>query len=145
MIAMPAGCGSPGARIAWIRLPSTVTTAPATTPTDAAAGADTARYMLQVGSFRKLDDADRLKARLAFLGRPVLFKPSAKAIIREYKRGSKDAPQGYEAAIPWEQNWLKEALRKADADLDKVAPATPAAQKLAGHDQDRTARVLRHE
>lgn len=30
--------------------------------------ADGERYLLQVGSFRKLEDADRLKARLAFMG-----------------------------------------------------------------------------
>lgn len=30
--------------------------------------ADGDRYLLQVGSFRKLEDADRLKARLAFMG-----------------------------------------------------------------------------
>lgn len=29
---------------------------------------DSDRYLLQVGSFRKLEDADRLKARLAFMG-----------------------------------------------------------------------------
>lgn len=34
----------------------------------AQAPADTTRYLLQVGSFRGLEDADRLKARLAFMG-----------------------------------------------------------------------------
>jgi cell division septation protein DedD len=33
-----------------------------------AAAAEGARYLLQVGSFRSLEDADRLKARLAFMG-----------------------------------------------------------------------------
>ena len=74
--------------------------------------------------FRAPGEDERDVPRLAVFARPDFFKPSAKPIIRQYKRGSKDAPQGYEAAILWEQNWLKEALRKADA------PATPAVQKL---------------
>jgi hypothetical protein len=49
--------------------PPARSTAAATAPdTEAEARADATRYLLQVGSFRKLEDADRLKAQLAFLG-----------------------------------------------------------------------------
>lgn len=38
------------------------------TPAIADASAQSTRYLLQVGSFRRLEDADRLKARLALMG-----------------------------------------------------------------------------
>jgi cell division protein FtsN len=43
--------------------PAATASAPAAQPRT-----DGERYLLQVGSFRKLEDADRLKARLAFMG-----------------------------------------------------------------------------
>ncbi len=52
-----------------IAIPDTELDRPAARATAAPSAADGgARYLLQVGSFRKLEDADRLKARLAFLG-----------------------------------------------------------------------------
>ena len=60
-----------------IAIPDTSLDAPATAPAaDPPAASRPApeavpeggRYLLQVGSFRSLEDADRLKARLAFLG-----------------------------------------------------------------------------
>ena len=46
----------------------TADAAPAAAPAPAAPASGATRYLLQVGSFRSLEDADRLKARLAFLG-----------------------------------------------------------------------------
>jgi len=40
----------------------------ASAPGTASGSASRGKYLLQVGSFRKLEDADRLKAQLAFLG-----------------------------------------------------------------------------
>ena len=59
-IAAPAPAPAP------VREGSTRAATAATPPAPADAGVD--QYLLQVGSFRKLADADRLKARLALLG-----------------------------------------------------------------------------
>eukprot|EP00969_Alexandrium_andersonii_P344243 15216258-Alexandrium_andersonii.AAC.1 len=40
-----------------------------------------------------------------------------------FKRGDAEPPAGYEAAAAWEQEWLREAIRKADD-----APARPVAR-----------------
>jgi hypothetical protein len=79
--------------------------------------------------FRAPGEDERDVPRMAFVGRPDFFKPSARPIISQYRRGVKEAPQGHEAAILWEQNWLQEALRKADAGPDKGARATPPTQR----------------
>lgn len=47
--------------------PSVATTSPAPAPPPPAAS-PSARYILQVGSYRKFEDADRVKASLALLG-----------------------------------------------------------------------------
>jgi hypothetical protein len=81
--------------------------------------------------FRAPGEEERPVPRARFHGKPDFFKDESKPVIAGYKKGKKEMPDGHDAAVAWEQTWLKEALRKSALGAAPAAasatavPATP--------------------
>ena len=77
--------------------------------------------------FRAPGEDERPVPRERFHGKPDFFKNESKPVIAGYKKGKKEMPEGHDAAIAWEQTWLKEALRKSELGAAPAAASAAAA------------------
>jgi len=61
-------------------------------------------------------------------GKTDFIKEGSKANFAAWKNGNEDPPVDFDAAVLWEQNWLKEVMRKSVGGTS-TAPAPPPAPR----------------